>query len=262
MAKFIEVTPRRLQQLVQEGVVPKSEGRGRYNPIAVNLAYIRYLRDRVQSPELSVDEFFTAKLAKIKSEREMVELEMSIKRRERVPIDVVTAVNNEVAMAIAGILRANVDKVLTRNLINEIFEQFSDTPESLRWNLPADPLTIQVFRDPEYGRPIGYPRNRGKLIGYVVTRQFAVKVRDVTAFPKLVDDLIAAANVGFTEIEGSFSKGEDVSNELWDKALADARKQAEKTVKQMGMKIDSVFAISPFQLLKSNRPCFLRAQRG
>ena len=146
--------PRRLQQLVQEGVVPKSEGRGRYNPIAVNLAYIRYLRDRVQSPELSVDEFFTAKLAKIKSEREMVELEMSIKRRERVPIDVVTAVNNEVAMAIAGILRANVDKVLTRNLINEIFEQFSDTPESLRWNLPADPLTIQVFRDPEYGRPI------------------------------------------------------------------------------------------------------------
>jgi hypothetical protein len=36
MAKFIDVTPRRLQQLVQEGVVPKCEGRGRYNPIAVS----------------------------------------------------------------------------------------------------------------------------------------------------------------------------------------------------------------------------------
>jgi len=53
MAKFIDVTPRRLQQLVQEGVVPKCEGRGRYNPVAVNLAYIRFLRDRVQSPESS-----------------------------------------------------------------------------------------------------------------------------------------------------------------------------------------------------------------
>jgi len=104
---------------------------------------------------------------------------------------------------------------------------------------------VRSEADFEQSEGYGYPRNRGKLIGYVVTRQFAVKVRDVTAFPKLVDDLIAAANVEFTGIEGSFSKGEDVSNELWDKALADARKQAEKTVKQMGMKIDSVFAISP-----------------
>jgi len=61
MAKFIDVTPRRLQQLVQEGVVPKCEGRGRYNPIAVNLAYIRFLRDRVQSPEASDSEFFVEK---------------------------------------------------------------------------------------------------------------------------------------------------------------------------------------------------------
>ena len=75
MAKFIDVTPRRLQQLVQEGVVPKCEGRGRYNPIAVNLAYIRFLRDRVQSPELSESEFHGAKLAKIRSEHEMIKVQ-------------------------------------------------------------------------------------------------------------------------------------------------------------------------------------------
>jgi len=137
MAKFIDVTPRRLQQLVQEGVVPKSEGHGRYNPIAVNLAYIRYLRDRVQSPELSNDEFFNAKLAKIKSERELIELNMQITRKERVPLDDVIAVNNEVDMAIAGILKSNVNKVLTRDLINEIFEQFRNIPESLGWETQA-----------------------------------------------------------------------------------------------------------------------------
>lgn len=78
MAKFIDVTPRRLQQLVQEGVVPKCEGRGRYNPIAVNLAYIRFLRDRVQSPELSDSEFFNAKLDKIRSEHEMIKTQTKL----------------------------------------------------------------------------------------------------------------------------------------------------------------------------------------
>ena len=34
------------------------------------------------------------------------------------------------------------------------------------------------------------PRKRGKIIGYSVTRSFSAKVRDVTAFPKLVDELL------------------------------------------------------------------------
>jgi hypothetical protein len=45
MAKFIDLTPRRLRQLVDEGVVPREE-RGCYNPFAVMVAYIRFLRDR------------------------------------------------------------------------------------------------------------------------------------------------------------------------------------------------------------------------
>jgi hypothetical protein len=58
---------------------------------------------------------------------------MEITRKERIPLEVVTSVNNEVDMAIAGIIKANVDKVLTRELINEIFSQFRNIPESLGW---------------------------------------------------------------------------------------------------------------------------------
>jgi uncharacterized protein YggE len=90
----------------------------------------------------------------------------------------------------------------------------------------------------------GYPR-RGKLVGYVVTRNFSVKLRDVTAYAKLVDDLITAANVEFTGIEGIYSKEKEVTKQLWDKAISDARSQADATVKQLGMKVDSAFAISP-----------------
>src|ERR1700693_1313739 len=74
----------------------------------------------------------------------------------------------------------------------------------------------------------GYPR-RGKLIGYVVTRNFNVKLRDAAAFPKGVDDLITTANAEFTGIEGAYSKEKEMTKELWNKAITDAYEQAEIT---------------------------------
>jgi uncharacterized protein YggE len=64
-------------------------------------------------------------------------------------------------------------------------------------------------------------------------------------FPKLVDQLIAVGNVEFTGIEPQVSNEKEVEDQLWDKAVTNAREQAEKTLKQTGMKIDSVFAVSP-----------------
>jgi uncharacterized protein YggE len=107
-----------------------------------------------------------------------------------------------------------------------------------------DIIAEQIRSEADFEHTETYP-NRGKLVGYVVTRQFSVKVRDVSSFPKLVDDLIATANAQFTGIEGLYSKEKEMNKQLWDKAIADARDQAERTVKQLGMKIDSVFAISP-----------------
>ena len=128
MAKFIDVTPRRLQQLVQEGVVPKCEERGRYNPIAVNLAYIRFLRDRVQSPEASDSEFFAEKLAKLKAERLQLELQNQIIRKERIPIGDVKESVGRIFMAIRGIVKASfpVDRA------NEIFAEFRNACDWIR----------------------------------------------------------------------------------------------------------------------------------
>jgi hypothetical protein len=118
-----------LQQLVQEGVVPKSEGRGRYNPIAVNLAYIRFLRDRVQSPESSDSEFFATKLAKIKSEREQIELQMSIVRGQRIPIDDVNEVVRMAFQSVRGIIKAS---KLPIESCNEIFDALRQASAELR----------------------------------------------------------------------------------------------------------------------------------
>lgn len=47
-----------------------------------------------------------------------------------------------------------------------------------------------------------------------------------------------------------FSKQKETEDQLWDSALTNARQRAEKTLKTMNMKIDSVFAVSPVAFLE------------
>ena len=49
----------------------------------------------------------------------------------------------------------------------------------------------------------------------------------------------------FTGVEGGLAKEKEVEDQVWDKAIANAREKAEKTLKPTKMKIESVFAISP-----------------
>ena len=78
-----------------------------------------------------------------------------------------------------------------------------------------------------------------------VTRSFSVKVRDVTLFARLVDDVLGIGGTEFSGVDPGLSKEKEVRDEIFDKAVANAREQADKTLKAMGMKIDSLFAISP-----------------
>src|SRR5207249_11974602 len=76
-------------------------------------------------------------------------------------------------------------------------------------------------------------------------QRFEIKLRDLAVFPERVDDLIKIAGVEFYGIEGGLAKEKEIESEMWEKALANAREQADKTLKPLNMKIDSVFAVSP-----------------
>jgi uncharacterized protein YggE len=108
-----------------------------------------------------------------------------------------------------------------------------------------DVVAETLKSEPEFDQSENPPGERGKVIGYRVARPFDVRVRDVNAFPKLVDDLIPLGGVEFAAIESRLSKEKEVQDELWNKALINARDRADKTVKAAGLKIDSIFAISP-----------------
>ena len=108
-----------------------------------------------------------------------------------------------------------------------------------------DVVATDLKSAPQFENDDESGNKRGKIIGYTVTRSFTVRVRDVTTFAKLVDELVAIGSTEFSGIEGGLSNEKAMEDEAWDKALLNGRERAEKTVKTMGMRIDSVFAISP-----------------
>ncbi len=108
----------------------------------------------------------------------------------------------------------------------------------------------------EYEESETYPRDQGKVIGYKVTRPFSVKLRDVTQIPKLVNELLALVGTEFSSIDAGLADEKALKDTVWEKALSNAREQAEKTLAAAGMKIDSTFAISPIAFPKIHAQIF------
>jgi uncharacterized protein YggE len=108
-----------------------------------------------------------------------------------------------------------------------------------------DVIAADLKSEPQYAKQEESGRKEGKIIGYVVTRFFAIKVRDVSLFARLVDELLSIPGTEFSGIDPGLAKEKEVRDEIFEKAVVNAREQADKTLKTMGMKIDSLFAISP-----------------
>ncbi len=110
-----------------------------------------------------------------------------------------------------------------------------------------DVVAEDLDSQPEYERDENDTNKRGKLTGYVVSRQFKVSVRDLARYGKLGDELMKLGGVSLHHISSQLSNQDQVGEELWPKAIQKAREKAEKTLGPLGMKIDSVFAVSSME---------------
>jgi len=54
-------------------------------------------------------------------------------RKTRIPIEIVLQVNDEICQATAATLKAAKGKLLTEELINDIFDKFRSIPAKLKW---------------------------------------------------------------------------------------------------------------------------------
>src|SRR6266478_58481 len=102
-----------------------------------------------------------------------------------------------------------------------------------------------IRSEPDYEENEKGEKNRYKILGYTVTRPINVTIRNLSIFPKLVDDLFNLGGVEVSNVESSLSTQAQMEEEAWEEALANAHESADKTLKAVGMKIDSVFAVSP-----------------
>jgi uncharacterized protein len=151
------------------------------------------------------------------------------------PADIVTMRFDVVARG-PDVAKANTE---TQTKAAKIFDLLK------RYKIPDNDVIAESLRsEPEFENEQSYVK-RGKVIGFSVSRRFQVKIRDVAVFPKLVDELLAVGNAEFSDIASGLSTEREIQDQLWEKALKNARDQAEKTLKTTNMKIDSVFAVSP-----------------
>jgi uncharacterized protein YggE len=98
----------------------------------------------------------------------------------------------------------------------------------------------------EYINATAYPYNGGTrvLAGYNVTQNVEVKIRDLTKAGKIVSSM---GEFGVTDMSGltfTNDKYDDLSKEARDKAIVQARDEAKKLAKALGVRLGDIISYS------------------
>ena len=86
VAKVLNLSERRVQQLVQEGILPKPE-KGRYDLIACVRAYIKYLQERAYGRDAAPQDTHLERARLLRAQADKTELEVAVLRGNLVPIE-------------------------------------------------------------------------------------------------------------------------------------------------------------------------------
>lgn len=110
ISKLLDLSPRRVYQLANEGVIPRAE-KGRYELVPAVRGYIRYLRDRAIGADALPDEAARASRARlIKAQAEAQEMENARVRGELLPKDPV----ERAVTAVLGVVRNRILTIETK----------------------------------------------------------------------------------------------------------------------------------------------------
>jgi phage terminase Nu1 subunit (DNA packaging protein) len=85
-AKLFDVSERRIQQLAQDGIIPKS-GRGKYPLLGTVRGYVKFLQERSvgQTQEYNDQDLRTARTRLIKAQADMQEIKIAREVAELIP---------------------------------------------------------------------------------------------------------------------------------------------------------------------------------
>lgn len=86
IARLLDLTERRVQQLSREGVIPKAE-RGRYELVGAVRGYVRYLRELALKADLGTADYGAERARLVKARADLAEMEAAQRRGELVPAE-------------------------------------------------------------------------------------------------------------------------------------------------------------------------------
>jgi phage terminase Nu1 subunit (DNA packaging protein) len=117
IARLLDLSERRVQQLSREGVIPKAE-RGQYDLIGSVRGYVRYLRDQALKAQAGAPDYAAERARFIRARADLAEMEAEEKRRS-----LIAAEQIEVAwIAVLALLRTRL-LALPDRLAPQAFEQ-------------------------------------------------------------------------------------------------------------------------------------------
>ena len=117
IARLLDLSERRVQQLSREGVIPKAE-RGQYDLIGSVRGYVRYLRDQAQKAQAGAPDYAAERARFIRARADLAEMDAEEKRRSLIAADQI-----EVAwIAVLALLRTRL-LALPDRLAPQAFDQ-------------------------------------------------------------------------------------------------------------------------------------------
>lgn len=90
IAKLLDLSERRVQQLSREGVIPKAE-RGQYDLVGSVRGYVRYLRDQAVRAQAGAPDYATERARFIRARADLAEMDAGEKRRALIAAGAVEA---------------------------------------------------------------------------------------------------------------------------------------------------------------------------
>ena len=158
IAKLLDLSERRVQQLSREGVIPKAE-RGQYDLIGSVRGYVRYLRDQALKAQAGAPDYAAERARFIRARADLAEMEAKEKRRSLIAADQVEAAWIAVLALLRTRLLALPDRQApqvfeqstvgdTRNLIRAAIREVLDDLAEPDIEFKTDP-DIDGLSDPE-----------------------------------------------------------------------------------------------------------------
>jgi phage terminase Nu1 subunit (DNA packaging protein) len=115
IARLLDLTERRVQQLARDGVIPPSAQigpeRGRYDPVGAVRGYIRFLREQAARAQSGAADFGAERARLVKAKADRAEMEAARMRDDLIPASDVAEAWTEMVASMRARLLALPDKI-------------------------------------------------------------------------------------------------------------------------------------------------------